>query len=746
MAEYPQKFAVEVPLDASGIKDFKSDRPVKVVAYTRSGAVASSATVRLDEKGHGVARLAFKENPGGVRVVVGPENASDQELAYLQSISVNVASNRLRGDVLRLDPIIISAYYWWWWRWWCRDYTITGRLVCADGSPVPGATVCAYDVDWWWWWLSEEQVACATTDATGSFQMTFRRCCGWFWWWWWERRHWVVDPYLSERIVPILQKAPGIRRPPLPDPPPDLTIFESILAQTGSTRGNPVPAPVAALQRTKSAINPSALENLRPQLLERLPHSQELERLRVWPWWPWWPWWDCDADIIFRATQNCNGQNRVILSENIFQTRFDIPAQLNVTLIANSEACCLSQPCQDDNCPPGDCILPIDICSFTSASVGGNPGASNAPATIGYENPGGATPGNPWGDRPFSGAVLLGTNFGDAFSGDYYEFEWATSSAGPWSAMPPAADGAFYRYFWDAGLVQHSVLFKPEPINSPDGIRTVFESRQHYEANNSIGIGWDVCPGCNYGTLMQWLTAGTGFGNGTYYLRLKAWTRPGNAGDLSGKRIVPFCPVTNPPDDNYVVLMIDNRPDPGPGAGHPLDHPCGLGTVHVCTTQPDCNIFAVSINGQPVGPCSSVAVKDSDAVEIDFMVHDPDGMLAFYSLACNYDLNLSEDLIDVNGVHIGTIAPGPAASLASSWIGPAAQVGPDYGSALAPPQNATAPYWYGGTIRLSTTVGALFPKTCCYQLQLWVYKRNIVDCGGSYFYNVTELSFTVIKS
>ena len=746
MAKESGKFQLTVPLDASGIKDFKPDHHVRIAAYDRSGAVASAAVAQLDDKGKGQATLHFAEKPGGVRVVVGPGNATDEELKNLQTISVNVPPGRWKDNAVQLSPISISPYYWWWWTWWCRDYTITGRVVCADGSPVPGATVCAYDVDWFWWWISESQVGCAVTDANGAFQISFRRCCGWFWWWWWEQRVWRVDSILADRIVPLLQKVPGIRRIPLPDPAPDLKVFESLLSQgAGPSRSLALAAPQRGRQVTNASINPGALESLRSQLLSKLPYSQELERLCVWPWCPWWPWWDCDADIIFRATQNCNGQNRVIIDETILQTRFDIPNQLNVTLVANDQACCLAQPCQDSDCPPGNCILPIDICDTTSASVGGNPGANPAPATIGFENPGLAAPGNPYADRPFSEGVLLATNFGDAFDGDYYEFEWSTSAAGPWSAMPLAADGAFSRTYWDAMLNPHNVPFNPTPINSPDGMRNVFESRQHYEANNSIGIGWDECIGCNYPTLMWWQTLNT-FANGTYYLRLKAWTRHGYVGDLSNKRIVPFC--GDNPKDNYVVIAIDNRPPVGPGAGHPLDHPCGSGTVHVCTTQPDCNIFSVKIAGQTVGPCANITAKDSDPVEIDFMVHDPDGMLAFYSLSCNFGLDATEDLIDVNGVHIGSIAPGPAASFATSWIGPAAQVGPDYGTALL--QGATAPDWEGGTITLTTTVGALFPETCCYQLQLWVFKRNIVNCyygiDSNGYYNLTELSFTVFKS
>jgi hypothetical protein len=744
------EFKLQVPLDASGIKNFKPDRGVKVVAFGPKGA-SQEHVVKLDPAGKGSASFSFGERPESLRVSVGPEDASAADLKYLQTISVDVSSQRWRGQAeLTLPAVSISAFYWWWWHWWCRDYTITGRLVCADGSPVPGATVCAYDVDWWWWWSSEQQVGCAVTDANGTFQISFRRCCGWYWWWWWELRTWRVDPGLADRIVPLLQEIPGIRRIPLPDPAPDLKVFQALLGQSpGAGRSLALAAPAQRRRKTAGvSVDPGTLETLRSQLMAKLPHSPELERLCVWPWCPWWPWWDCDADIIFRATQNCNGQNKVIVDETIFQTRFDIPAQLNVNLVANDQACCLHQ-CQDSDCPEGNCILPIDICDTPSSSVGGNPGANPAPATIGYENPGLAAPGNYFADRPFSENVLLQATMGAGFDGDYYEFEWTTTPSVPasWAPMPLVADGAFYRYYWDAMLNQHAVLFSPTPpINSPDGPRNVFESRQHYEANNSIGIGWDECISCNYPTLMVWQTNNTGFANGTYYLRLKAWTRPGYAGDLANKRIVPFC--GDNPVDNYVVITIDNRPAPGPGAGHPVDHPCGPGTVHVCTTQPDSNIFAVKINGQPVNPCGKVTATDDQPVEIDFMVHDSDDMLAFYSLSVNWGLNQTEDLIDSNGVHIGTLTAGPAASFASSWIGPAAQVGPDYGTALT--QGAAAPNWEGGTLTLKTTVGALFPETCCYQLQLWAFKRNIVNCyygiDSNGYYNLTEFSFTVFKS
>jgi hypothetical protein len=38
----------------------------------------------------------------------------------------------------------------------------------------------------------------------------------------------------------------------------------------------------------------------------------------------------------------------------------------------------------------------------------------------------------------------------------------------------------------------------------------------------------------------------------------------------------------------------------------------------------------------------------------------------------------------------------------------------------------------------------VFPKTCCYLVQLTVWKRNIVSCGSPLYYNQMHYSFTVI--
>src|SRR5258708_23276936 len=194
------RFNLEIPLDASGIKDFKPDRAVKVVAFDAKGK-SHEDVVKFDAKGKGSASLGFKEHPGSLQVVVGPEKASAEQLRGLQTISVDVAHRHWKGkNELVLSAIPISAYYWRWWWGWCTNYKITGRVVCANGNPVPGAQVCAYDVDAWWWWWSNEQVGCTTTDVNGAFEIDFTECCGWWPWYWWERPNWMLEPSLAAPI------------------------------------------------------------------------------------------------------------------------------------------------------------------------------------------------------------------------------------------------------------------------------------------------------------------------------------------------------------------------------------------------------------------------------------------------------------------------------------------------------------------------------------------------------------------
>jgi len=230
-ASESHEFTLEVPLDASKVSDFRPDRPVKVVVINKRGE-AQDRLVNLDEAGKGTASFSFSEAPGSLQILMGPETASAADLQRLQTISVAVPASswRARREV-RLPDVAISSYYWWWWWWhWCRNFKITGRVLCANGSPVVGATVCAFDVDYWWWWSSQEQVGCATTDATGSFEIDFTRCCGWWPWWWWETRYWQVDPILVDQITAFLKQSGRVGRLPRAVPSPSLAVFQPLLA------------------------------------------------------------------------------------------------------------------------------------------------------------------------------------------------------------------------------------------------------------------------------------------------------------------------------------------------------------------------------------------------------------------------------------------------------------------------------------------------------------------------------------
>jgi len=141
MAKSPEKngkYTLQVPLDASDIEGFKPESKVKVLAVDNHGNT-NSALAELNAKGKGAATLKFSENPGALRVIVGPADASDEELQGLQTIQTRVAARQWRdSNQVALADIRMSPYYWWWWLRWCRVFTIRGRVLCPNGRPAPG--------------------------------------------------------------------------------------------------------------------------------------------------------------------------------------------------------------------------------------------------------------------------------------------------------------------------------------------------------------------------------------------------------------------------------------------------------------------------------------------------------------------------------------------------------------------------------------------------------------------------------
>jgi hypothetical protein len=712
-----KEFVLEVPVDASQVSEFKPNHPVKVVAYPRQGATQESV-LNFNAEGKATASFIFSAAPGPVMVALGPETVSAQELANLQTISVDVpASSWDKARQVKLPSVVISSYYWRWWLHWCRSFKVTGRLICVDGSPVIGATVSAYDVDAWWWWFSQELVGTAITDSSGSFEIDFTRCCGWWPWYWWNLRDWQVDPYLVKEIAALVKQNPRIGRLPRAIPAPSLDVFQPLLAAAAKTTRSGVLARVArpAANLADGAVDPNALSGLREQLADLLPREFPLP---IWPWFPWYPWLECGANLIFKATQVCSGQTSSIVAETVADTRWDISGNLSVTLIANDQACCVYS-CGLD-CPEGNCVVPSDLCHGVNVgSVAGNLGApASTPAQVGLYAPGVE-------DRPFAGSVGIYGLISESIAVDYYEFEYATAKSGPYAPLPLAAAGGFDRQVFVAPSSWPLVPFPVTQISDGTTTHNVIETIAHYQANNGVQM-WDSG---THDLLIELLSLNT-LANGTYYQRMVGYVRPGYAGNLA------LADTDNPANPGVLLVCDSNRKDAkasnwwvttldnqAPLPTDPSGQPCGL---HICTDQPASDILQLAIlhsNGSStvIEGCQTFAIDCTDQLQIDFVAYDPDGYLDYYTLQTLYGVDLSVDLLALPAT---TFGPSP---LAPAWAPAASQVGANYADALS--EGATSPVWSGGSIRLTVNAAAAFPTTCAYLLQLNVYKRPIVDCA-----------------
>jgi hypothetical protein len=731
------QYLLEVPLDASQVAELNLDHPVKVVAYTRQGEV-HERIVDLSSDGKGHASFNFREAPGSVRVYLGPEKAAAAELKNFQTLSVNVPASSWRaGSRVELPAIRISPYYWRWWLHWCRGFKVTGRLQCANGSPVVGATVTAIDIQAWWWWTSQDVVGSAVTDANGAFEIDFTRCCGWWPWFWWERRYWQVDPLLVEQIAATVKHDPRLGRLPAAIPAPNLEVFQPLLAATGNATRNGRMAQIArAPQQISGAVDAEALGALREKLIDVLPREFPYP---IWPWYPWYPWWECDANLIFKATQTCSGKTNTIVAETIADTRWNVSTNYTLTLNANELACC-AFGCSDggDQCPQGNCIVPSDLCGINVGSVGGNVGAAPCtPAQIGLVSPG-------VGDQPFGGNIDIVGTFGDLVNVDYYEFQYATSQAGPYSPLPLPAAGGFDRQILTVApgpvFSWVPVAFPVTPISDGTTVHNVFETIAHYESVNGTQI-WDAA---THDLLIVLQTLNT-LPNGTYYLRLVGYVRPGISGDLalaetnnpSDPGVLTICDpnTSDPPTNNWWVVTLDNQ---APLPTDPSGQPCGL---HICTNQPTSAILQLAIvhndgSSTVIQGCQNFTINCTDQLQIDFVAYDPDGFLDDYQLQTLYGVDESVDLLAVSPRSLA------ASPLAPAWAPAAAQVGPNYADACS--QGATSPVWTGGSLRLTVPATSAFPVTCAYLLQLNVYKRTIVNCDGDDPQNnVSFESFTI---
>jgi hypothetical protein len=736
------KFKVTVPIDASSIETIEKGQQVKVVAVDAKGA-RQVQTAKIDGK-KAAATFSFDQAPENLRVFVGPGDAADDEVDKLQNAATATVSARAFSKAeITLDPIIIRPPQWEWWLRWCRTFTVHGRIVCPDGSPVPGAQVCAYDVDWFLWWRSTQLVSCTQTNANGEFTMRFRWCCGWWPWWWWRLREWTLDTDLLERLVKVLPAELKVHPIPLPDPAPDLRFIEPLLGRPTFSNVAPVnlsdvkfaaattlqPAMPAARETNFGSENFdfARLETTRESLAQRLPRIPELEPLRLWPWWPWAPWYDCAPDLIFRATQDCVERGTVIVNESIFSTRWNVPTSLDVTLVANRSACCVP-PVR----PGEDCLVLDQVCSTLTEHIGGNIGAPATPA--GFADPG-------VNDRPFGGVIsVYGTNE-TLTNAEYYAVERAPNGTSAWAEVPLGQLAGIGRTYLDLSafpFTWHDESFSPANL---DG-HNVYESRHHYEVTHP-GPAWGsasgrIWVGFSSEQVLSWVTSTPTVADGVYKLRVQGYNMV--AGHLVPVAI-PSCggrdPSGNPPSE--VVVAVDNRLDPDPLHATYPPHPCGAGTVHGCVTEPDTDFLSITIvpagggAGTLVEACNAYSLHNNDTVEIRFYAYDPNAHLHSYSLTAYYGEN---DFFPI-------VPPHTAVGDGSEGVIPAAAP-----SGVAVPSSyvpVASAQWEGGVMKV-TVHGSDFPRTCCYLLDLRAYKRTIVSCGYDHqHYNVSQRSFMVTK-
>src|SRR5689334_9357391 len=100
-------FKLTVPLDASGIPDFKPEQSVRVTAEGAKGKLVEQV-VKLDAKGKGSATFTFDSAPGAVHVIAGPESATAKELKNLQTLTLDVPAAQWGNKAeLAVTPIII---------------------------------------------------------------------------------------------------------------------------------------------------------------------------------------------------------------------------------------------------------------------------------------------------------------------------------------------------------------------------------------------------------------------------------------------------------------------------------------------------------------------------------------------------------------------------------------------------------------------------------------------------------------
>jgi hypothetical protein len=770
--ECAMNYTIKLTLDLDKInadpelkKDFlQTDKPMKVAAV-RDGQVLAS--VALDTRNIDNYKkvpvtleysLAADTNPGAY-LVIGP-NVSDREFVAIDARKLWIAPRQFKANVADLSKQVIGIDRYLVRRWLllCRTFTVTGRVVQPVGdceNPVPGATVQIYDADCWWFWYRRDVITSTTTQPDGSFEVTFRWCCL-------IRipplikRPWIIDPDLLAKVAAALQPKIG---PIPPETLKDPAVFERFLADrltldaVGLGGVNPALQSKAGLMAPSLPLPPPASARVAttPAVDARLaaPMRNLAEVLRpILPFLPCWPFvsQDCTPDLVFRVTQECGGDVKVIYDETPAQIRWNVPTTVNVTLFASDEACSVVDPlCHEP--PAGDCLKFSHVNCVTVENIGGA-ALAGPPDLRGYAYPL-AT------DNPFADAITIKGRFGASSNIDYFKPQYSYND-GPFQDFPETHLLAFSRNYWgpppgavDSTVVKpNDVLFKAEDV---DG-RKVYKTLDRAEAEIPLPPDWTWGYLWNdMHTLFRWNSVDLE-GDGLYTIKLVGYRYDAVTKTLKDEHDMLLCEVP-PTALETVPVRIDNRLAPDPSYMSTSANPCGSGYIHQCVREPDCDFTKLEWFDASAGTtslihaCDIIDLAAGDKIHIYIDVSDPDGHLDQYTLRAHWGDSAYFDVLAR-----GTFA-NPAAEPLQDPL-----YGPSYGATFLGSQGvyraglpATAPehghpVWYGGRSKITLDYGD-FDASCAYTLMLRVWKRTIVGCQLPIYNHVNwnSLSLTINK-
>ncbi len=735
--------------------EFKASEDIRIkIAVARDCRILASTVVHLKA---GQTRTKFMlrfsadgKTPRGVRLLAGPDVA-DEALRSTTVQQIRIPARAFKEGNVKGAVLEVSDRLYHHWLRHCRTVTLRGRVICRRrvwdrieqqyvvcDAPVQGARVTALDVDRFWWWVRRDEVGSDYTDLNGNFEISFTWCC----WWWrpWLIRQWRLDPDIAERIRKLTEQMVVPVPIPRPDPVPDFTIFEQMVAEADAASASP------ALLMAARPPGQAGFIALGEELKRLLPQAPDLEKMRIWPW---YPLLDCNPDILFSVTQDCGDGETVIYSEDTGATRWNVGDGLdNIVLVANEEACCSPFCCDDP--PDEDCLAVYGLGCTTAYPVEQIEQDVTDPLA-GYGMPGSM-------DRPFGGTIGIRGVFGDAGEIDYYKPQRRRITPSPtgWEDMPADEMAPFIRRHYIGPPVPLFLNEKVRPmeVDGETVLRTTHRfRREHPEilpfvdpVNDDMLVNWKTADdGASNGGAMP------GLPDGLYELRVIGYRYDEEKEALVDQQIMALCPAVDgqldPALHAGMILRLDNRSWSRTG-----------GTVHVDTSEPDCdfpNICAVVVNEDPALPpdrqqercidaCGIARVRAGDTITIHFRASDSDGHLERYTLTAHWAESKVFDVLAA-----GTLAGDPDPL-----------VGPTYGQTFLGAQGTyraglpatdperDRPFWYGGGFKVNVTVSdTAFPTCCAYLLRLWVWKRTTNGCTPSrYFHNnLCEFSFTVIR-